>query len=189
MWLLHTTWETQSATTVTKLVIIIVIRQNQARLSPTDIPKWTAVESAAFAAQRPSILTLITKYNFLLGIILYSPPIYAHLVELAPPHPKLNMWLGQDSRHGVPLTTGLGSELSTWASQIPWASGKKFWICRERTGELELLLPLRDLKSRVYPGRMKIKRDGRRKIPSKAIIWAGIKQSSKHTSIFNSVSQ
>lgn len=57
--LLHTIWETQSANIVTKLVI--VIKQNQVRLSPTDIPQWTVVEFTAFAAHHPCVLTLITK--------------------------------------------------------------------------------------------------------------------------------
>lgn len=55
-----TVWDTQPST--------MVIKQNLARTSPIDIPK---MESAGFAAQCPSTLTPMTKYNFPESILYY----------------------------------------------------------------------------------------------------------------------
>lgn len=88
---------------------------------PQIFLKWSGVQSAGFAAQRPSILTstAITKHHFPLGVILYSPMIHVHLVDLAPhpfpapPRPPttnqgFNMWLRQHHwMYCLPLTTGL----------------------------------------------------------------------------------
>lgn len=58
---------------------------------PQIFLKWSGVQSDGFAAQHPSTLTStpITKHHFPLGVILCSPMIHVHLVDLAPhpPHP------------------------------------------------------------------------------------------------------